>query len=541
MRYRKVLLAIGILLLVSVFVAARPRQEGTPPWAGRGQPSSRTPQARTPGAQPMTTADIKKIFPYLSGGTQEVLAAKLGITSLMGKKIDISRKSGLDNLVGAEANTNENEPSIAVNPANPSIVVAFHHFYPTLDECVAKVSYDGGNTFNAQNVVALPLQAAGNTCSDPIVRFSPDGSTVYYVYMDIDATGNYADIVMVRGDGYDPLTLIDATPIVVLDDFGTDFLDKPWMDVAYYDDSGASDPVVYVTATLFTGADCGIVFNVSMDYGATWMYGATGIDLDYSPNCDRVLQGSRPIGNPAPGWVTACWFDSGLDGWQNGYFDINCWSNDNWGDVGTGTNYYFTAATKKYEPPYYLGPNSNYHRWWGIAFPALAVDNTGLLYVAFGADPTKNANDAESGDIFLARGWPDGFGWRTMVIADGSPVKRAQGWATVAAQCDYQTNKCFAYVAFADHKKGPNGANELYRVVYRKIVRPFNPLRVGRMRKMRIKQISDRFSFSDYSFIGDYFDSALTARRYMVIWTDRADATGVMDFDDDVLMDVLLP
>jgi len=111
----------------------------------------------------------------------------------------------------------------------------------------------------------------------------------------------------------------------------------------------------------------------------------------------------------------------------------------------------------------------------------------------------------------------------------------------VAAQCDYQKNKCFAYVAFADHKKGPNGANELYRVVYRKIVRPFNPLRVGRMRKLRIVRISDRFSFSDYSFIGDYFDSFLHARRYGVIWTDRADAMGVMDSDDDVLMDVFVP
>ncbi len=536
---RKLLLVVGVLFLMAAFVAASPRQEGTPPWAGRGKATSQTFQVRSAGGRaPMTAADMQRIFPYLSGGAQEVLAKKLGITSLMGKKIDISRATGLDNIVGAEDFTNENEPSMAVNPADESIVVAFFHNYPTNAECLARVSYDGGNTFYKFDWVVLPLQAAGNTCSDPVVRFSPDGQYVYYIYMDVDSSGNFSDIVMVRGDGFDPLTLIDATPIVVLDDLGTDFIDKPWVDVAYYDTTGASNPYVYVSATWFDATgNCGILFNTSNTYGApgSWAYGAGGLFLMTSTNCNPVLQGSRPIGNPYSGWVTVCWYNSGPDGWLNGAFSIDCWSNDNWGSGGT--SYVFTAAVKKFEPPYYLGPNASYQRWWNVAFPALAVDDTGLLYIGFAADPTKNANDAESGDVFLSRGWPDGTVWKTMVIADGSPVKRAQGRATVTARCDEKTNKCYIYVAFEDYKK----ANLLYRIVYRKVTRPYNPVRPGRMRKGRIVRISDNWSMNDYVFIGDYIDSFLTDRRYGVIWTDRADATGIFDSDDDVLMDVMVP
>ena len=540
MRYRKFLLAVGFLLLMAVFVAARPQEEGTPPWLTRKAAEEREPQVRRPGTQALTTADLQRVFPYLSGGAQRVLAPKLGIDTLMGKKLDVSTQLGLDNIVSAEDIFFENEPSIAVNPVNESIVVAFHHYYTPggADPCLAVVSFDGGDTFNYNNAVPLPLQAGGNSCSDPIVRFSPDGQVAYFVYMDIDGTTDLADIVMVRADGYDPRILIDATPIVVLNNFGTDGLDKPWMDVAYYDTTGASDPVVYVTATVFVGANCGILFNSSMDYGATWLYGDWGLMVDSSTNCDPVLQGSRPIGNPYSGWVTVCWYDSGFDGWLSGGFFINCWSNDAWGDVALGTDYYFMADYRNYEPSYWMGPSSMYQRWWGSAFPALAVDDTGLLYIGFTADPTRNPSDAEAGDVYLARGWPDGTFWKTMVVADGGPVKKTQGRATVTARCDEKTNKCYTYVAFEEYKR----KNELYRVVYRKFTRPYKWFfKPGRMRKGRIVQISDTWSLNDYSFIGDYIDSFLTDRRYGVIWTDRADATSIYDEDDDVLMDVMVP
>jgi hypothetical protein len=539
MRIYRLLTILVVLTMLFSFGRAETRslaQGQTPPWAANATPSATSPQVRVPSGQPMTTEMMLKHLPKLSAGAAEIVAARLGVTEIAGKKLDFSPRTGLDNVINTDDNTNENEPSLAVNPVNDAIVVAFHHDYPASSECIAMVSYDGGNTFNYYNYVFLPLQAPGDTCSDPVVRFSPDGTVAYYFYMDIAGA---SDIVMVRAAGYDPTILLDASPIVVLNDYGG-FLDKPWGDVAYYDFTGASDGAVYVTATLFdSSGDCGILFNASTDHGNTWTYGDTGLLLDFSGGCNPVVvQGSRPIGSPYSGWVTACWYNSRSDGFLNGQFNINCWSNDAWGNAGLGNNYFFIAVNgMRYELPYYLGPNSTYHRWFGGMFPSLAVDNTGLLYVAFAADPTSNPYDVESGNVYLARGWPIPGGFVAPVpVGTGST---AQGFPTVTARC-YTTTppRCYSYVAYFDHLS----SNQFYNVVYRKGTRPMSFYSIGSLGFGGKVKISDVPSWSDYWFIGDYIDSSvISGRRYHVVWTDRADVYGPYDTDDDVMHDMFVP
>jgi hypothetical protein len=350
--------------------------------------------------------------------------------------------------------------------------------------------------------------------------------------MDINSSGT-SDIVMVRADGYDPTNLFTG-PIVVLNDYG-DFLDKPWGDVAYYDFTGASNGAVYVTATLFgSSGNCGILFNASTNYGATWTYSDMGLVLDSSTGCSRVVQGSRPIGNPYSGWVTACWYDSTSDG-IGGVFNIDCWSNDSW---GSGTNYSFTAVNNmKYELPQWLGPMNSYHRWWSGMFPSLAVDNTGLLYVAFAADPTSSQIDVESGNVYLARGWPVPGGFVAPVpVGTG---RTAQGFPTVTARCDTRTVRCYSYVAYFDHLS----SNKFYNVVYRKGTRPMSFTSIGSLGFGRKVIISDVPSWSEANgFIGDYIDSSvISGRRYHVVWTDRSDVSGPLDPDDDVMHDMFVP
>jgi hypothetical protein len=537
MRIYRLLTILVVLTMLFSFGRAETRslaQGQTPPWAANATPSATSPQVRVPSGQPMTTGMMLKHLPKLSAGAAEIVAARLGVTEIADKKLDFSPRTGLDNVINTDDNTNENEPSLAVNPVNDAIVVAFHHDYPTSYECIAMVSYDGGNTFNYQNFVFLPLQAPGDYCSDPVVRFSPDGTVAYYFYMDVGAA---SDIVMVRADGYDPTNLL-TVPIVVLNDYGG-FLDKPWGDVAYYDSTGNSNGAVYVTATLFdSSGDCGILFNASTDKGNTWTYGDTGLLLDFSGGCSPVVvQGSRPIGNPYSGWVTACWYNSRSDGFLNGQFNINCWSNDAWGDIWSGNNYSFTAVNgMRYELPYYLGPNGTYHRWFGGMFPSLAVDNTGLLYVAFAADPTSNPNDVESGNVYLARGWPIPGGFVAPVpVGTGST---AQGFPTVTARCDTRTVRCYSYVAYFDHLS----SNKFYNVVYRKGTRPMSFSSIGSLGLGGKVKISDVPSWSDVGFIGDYIDSSvISGRRYHVVWTDRADVYGPSDPDDDVMHDMFVP
>ncbi len=555
----RLLSLFALVSIVFASLAAAPHQEGTPPppagptppWAVGVQASSVLPQVRSPGEGVMRAEALRGLLPRLSGGAQQVLIPKLGVTSIAGKALNLVQAAEMDNIVNADGDVGENNPALAVNPKNNAIVAAVSHYYSTTSkDCVARASFDGGETFDYNNYVLLPLQP-GHDCADPVVRFSPDGLYAYYFYMDVYYNDNgtpgdpnddttTSDIVMVRADGYDPTLLLTAQ-IVVLNDYGN-FLDRPWGDVAYYDASGASDAVIYVATTEFdTSGNCSILFNASYDSGNTWRYTDQGTVLASSTSCDPLLTGARPIGNPSPGWVTACWYNSEGDGWLNGKFDIRCWSSNNWGDISGGTTYPFTAVNdQRYELPPYLGPKNTYHSWWGGMFPSLAVDQTGLLYIAYTADPTSNAisSSAEAGDVVLARGWPSGTSWGRLAIADRSSlINLAQGHPTVTARCDYKTMRCYSYVAYENYLSG----NRLYRISYRKVTRPFSFSVPGTLSLGGQRVISDALSFSDYYFVSDYLDSFVTSRRYEVIWTDRSDVRDPSVEDDDVMQDMLLP
>ena len=110
----------------------------------------------------------------------------------------------------------------------------------------------------------------------------------------------------------------------------------------------------------------------------------------------------------------------------------------------------------------------------------------------------------------------------------------AQGWATIVAQRVVSSNKPIIYIAYADHYKsaalGAGKQNLIYDVRYRKSI-------IGGGTFQAPVTVTDQSSLSDWSFIGDYFDSSTTSRRYHVIWTDRADKFSIFDYEDDIYAD----
>ena len=395
------------------------------------------------------------------------------------------------------------------------------------------ISYDGGESFDYNDYYFPPMPSGTGSCSDPVVRFSPDGEYVYYFYMDVYA--DVSDIIMQRAYGSAPSSAA-GTPKIVFSSDELHFLDKEWGDVHTFADPGTIilEAVLYSTATKFySNGDCAIVFNVSYDYGATWDWSNTNpLVLVGSTGCNDLESGSRPIG-AYNGQMTVCWYWAGFDGYLTGKYYIECIANDHYSN-GSWSPFYYPIKNKN-ELPAWLGPNANYYRWRGAMFPALAVDEFGALYVTSTYDPTSNDFDVESGNVAFNRKdldynvtakWP-----APIIVGSGST---AQGYATVAAHTDPQTGKAEVIVAYLDH----TGGNKGYNVVYRRALRKWNSYNMSFGGK---KKISDAWSVSDFEFIGDYIDSGMTARRYHIAWTDRSDAYDKFDFHDDVLHDYFVP
>lgn len=547
-------------------VAAGRYQYGGTSWAGSGTKrangiaaSKPVLESARPALQTAMTADTMKTFlPRLSSDAAAVVARKLGVNKLSGKFLDYSKIAGLDNPVSVIGDVNENEPSMAVNPINEQIAVIFNHSYvgSSPSPCIAEVSYDGGDTWDYNNYVTLPLLGIGDSCSDPVVRYAPDGSYVYYIYMDIASSGTTSKIVLVRGDPNDPTVLVSG-PTVVLDDGGTDFMDKPWGDVATYamsNGGSGQEAALYVTSTKFYGnGDCGIVMNVSLDYGATWYYSTTN-PLLLEPygypktGCTLTVQGARAIGGPNNFMIVCFWDDNFA--FQSGNFYFDCIADDGNG-TGTGpagwSAWFSPGLARNYEMPYWLPGGSSVgdmQRWWTSMFPVLAVDPEGMVYLAFGQDPTVSKVDIEAGNVYTTKRWLDyniTLSWPApAAIGSGST---AQGFPTLAAGYDPLTKKYTVYLAYGDYTAKNGG----YYTVYRKGVRPPKPLSgltltvPGTTFGAKIRA-SDVWSLSDATgFIGDYIDSALTSRRYHLVWTDRADAMNLYNGDDDILHDVFVP
>jgi hypothetical protein len=154
-----------------------------------------------------------------------------------------------------------------------------------------------------------------------------------------------------------------------------------------------------------------------------------------------------------------------------------------------------------------------------------------MAYLGFTQDPTSSQIDVEAGNVYVGQRLLDqnvsGGAWPVAAVGTGST---AQGFVTLAARYDPVANKYNVYAAYYDH----SGSNQFYKAVYRKGSRSPTATTVSYGAKVNISDLS---SLSAFDFIGDYFDSAVTGRRYHVAWTDRADVYSTLDEDCDVLHD----
>lgn len=505
-------------------------------------------------------------IPMMSGYPSLHLAELTGMTEMMGKPLGLppgppgsaKTKKLTDVPIGTDPNAYENEPTVAANPVDKKKLVAGSHYYPDpqtgSNRCVAYYSHDRGKTWSAPIFMPHLAQNISNQCSDPVLAYAPDGSRVYYSYMDItgEVVGglfiNDLNIVVSYSDD-DGMTW--SGPIVALDglesildlstgvwtQLGFDY-DKNW--VGTHIDIGESG-WVYVTATRFDNfapGDCHIAFTASSDMGLNW---STPFQVDSGAGCDPVVQGSRPVGGLG-GEVLVAWFNSSDDGWLSGGFEIRTRRSGDWGATWDPI---VTAVSDSYELPFWLGPFAFYHRWWGGMFPDVEIDAGGGAHLMYAHDPVEGPETPEEGDIrYLASDGPPYVAWSYPVTVNDDGMERAQGYAAMETQHGGQS--ATVHAIWEDHRLGPelpivgfpfNESPNLYFDMF------YSRLVPGQGTEwFRNFRVSDASSLVDWVFIGDYNDLT-TNNKVFGIWTDRRDkdlpndadaGTGIFDFEDDV-------
>lgn len=454
-----------------------------------------------------------------------IAAESLGITEIEGKDISsessqsgsgVSRKE-IDVGIGVHVTKHENEPTVVFNPRARRNLVAGSHFFglpaPTVNRCVAYTSSDNGATWSLP--VEMPMLTPNSSCSDPVLAYAPDGSRVYYAYMDIKGTD--FDIVVSYSDDNG---MTWSTPVIALDDSisSSDIYDKPWIGT-HIDDEQSS--WVYVTATHFTTLGDHIAFTRSGNKGVTWS--TSPIFLD-TPVGAVVVQGSRPTGGIG-GEVLVAWYNSGSDGWLTGSFKIRTARS---GNNGATFDAPVDAAVESFEAPFWLGPGSFYHRWWGTMFPDVEIDSSGRAHIAYTRDPVNGSANSEDGDIrYISSMGTPYSAWSMPVTVNDDGMVRAQGYAALETQSDRRVN-----VIWEDHRL--SSSDNLYYDIFYASMEPGNPWSSN-------IRASDASSISDLIFVGDYNDLTATRQRIFGIWTDRRHQTSIFADEDNVFGSRILP
>lgn len=150
------------------------------------------------------------------------------------------------NIAVTSTNIFNGEPTLAVNPLNPQVMVAAWIGVELGQGGVIRSSYslDGGLTWSAS--IFMPHIVAGNGSADPSLQYNSNGD-VFLCYIDYDATNFSNGQIVVQkstNNGASWGSAIEA--ISILDCPGKLCVDRPWMEIDR--SGGANDGTIYVTS-----------------------------------------------------------------------------------------------------------------------------------------------------------------------------------------------------------------------------------------------------------------------------------------------------
>jgi hypothetical protein len=390
----------------------------------------------------------------------------------------------------------ENEPSIAVNPANPSNIVVAAHDYSDPNYIVGISvyrSFDGGKTWLGP-VRMVPTY--GDSLSDPSLVAGRDG-TIYLSYLSV---GVFSEITLaISRDGGATWDIVRA-----LNYSTSAFYDKPWIAVGP-DPSNPLMDNIYITYTEFKGffeLNLSIKIIVSRDGGRTFE-GPYIVSWE-GKYPDVLVQWSYPVVDPK-GILYVSFF--GVKA-EEGIYGIRVvqgiWVARSV-DGGRTFSEPVLAAETHWWFPYYSGP---FGFRWVVPTPATAVGPDGTIYIAYEDDP-DGPEGPDMGDIFLVISKDGGRTW--------SKPKRINddGYATqFFPMIAVRKSDGSIHIAWGDKRLDPSGVGyDIYYTYSRDGGETF-------AKNIRVTDITVNPMYGLPFFIGDYFGIAVSADNVYIVWTD---------------------
>ena len=420
---------------------------------------------------------IRRLFLFLLVSISLLIATGIPIKSnnsngdsnpvlIVGRNVNMV--AGQDEIDGDPFLQRQNEPSIAVSTRNPMHLLAAANDYRTVEvpfpegplpgiEMAASAdgdawmgifkSYNGGQSWTSTLLPGYPQEEMGSegtasplygysTACDPTVRAGSSGLffTSGIVFDRTEHGGSAIFVARYIDNNTQAIGEMDSIEYIDVNiiDEGTSgqFADKPWIAVAAPTSGTDTVPIdapgywqriprfdVYMVYSIFLGSEQGgggskIMFAKSSDCGNTW-----GRPFKLSESV-HVCQGTNIVVSPAEdGTIYVVWRQYARE--QQGVPDaiVMCKSDDR---GQTFTKAKVIAEIDPYDQwTYSAGPEfPESYRFRTSAFPAIAVDHNGLVYVAWSQLGVGEGTLAEVPRIVI-RTTKDGKKW-----SDPTPIDK---------------------------------------------------------------------------------------------------------------------
>lgn len=447
------------------------------------------------------------------------LAVSVSIFNKVGENVDITKDND-------PFNRQQVEPTIAIDPTNPDIIVAgaqdlrgvpeygdrWHGYYRSVDGGLTWTStlLPGFPTDTSEQGLASPIHVYDFT-SDPVLAIDNMGN-VFYLGIAVK-WAQFQDAIFVakytnHGETY------DSTVIVYASNEKFKFLDKPW--IAVDTSGGKYDENIYVAWSAFTGwaGTEQIMFSRSTDHGVTFSEPQV---ISRPPNVSNfnlwTVITVAPNGDVYVAWDSFTWTPRGF----KKFSIIMTKSTDG------GKNFGPRIKVHEVVPLPIPLPNNQFRV---LSLPTIGADESGV-YIAWDDFRTGDA------DILFSRSTDEGFTWSAPIQVN-----------------DVTTNHQFfpamsvsngsIHIVFYDSRNDPHG--QLLDVYYAQSIDGGLSFQAN----LRITEVSFDPNIvprtvqpgAAFPFIGDYIYISSTATEAHVIWTDNRNAeltaddnTGRLDQD----------